>query len=217
MVGGGALLAALASGTGTAALILLLARRPGPSAAALGVTGAYAGAGAFLAREGLIRLREAGPPLPDVPDRDEPGQTSSKTSNLRSNASSRQRSRHRCPRRRSETNRVRRPSKPSDARRHAPSRHRSRPIARSRSQSQPILAVAPPVPRRTARGERPEPEPLARPKAGRAARAESHRAHPAPWYALRVRSAGGCWADRCDAALVGQRFLPVALGWRSLG
>ena len=74
MVGGGALLAALASGTGTAALILLLARRPGPSAAALGVTGAYAGAGALLARGGLVRLRQAGPPLPDVPDRDEPRQ-----------------------------------------------------------------------------------------------------------------------------------------------
>src|SRR5437764_10558384 len=48
MVGGGAVLAALASGTGTAALILLLARRPAASAAALGVTGGYAGAGAFL-------------------------------------------------------------------------------------------------------------------------------------------------------------------------
>jgi Putative Actinobacterial Holin-X, holin superfamily III len=72
MVGGGALLAALASGTGTAALILFLARRPGASAAALGVTGAYAGAGAFLAREGLVRLREAGPPPSDVPVQDEP-------------------------------------------------------------------------------------------------------------------------------------------------
>jgi hypothetical protein len=75
MVGGGALLAALASGTGTAALILLLARRPGASAAALGVTGAYAGAGALLAREGLVRLRESGPPQPDVPVQDEPGQS----------------------------------------------------------------------------------------------------------------------------------------------
>src|SRR5947209_401317 len=56
MVGGGAVLAALASGTGTAALILLLARRGRASAAALGVTGAYAGAGALLAREGLVRL-----------------------------------------------------------------------------------------------------------------------------------------------------------------
>jgi Putative Actinobacterial Holin-X, holin superfamily III len=76
MVGGGALLAGLASGTGTAALILLLARRPGASAAALGVTGAYAGAGALLAREGLVRLRAAGPPLPDVPVEDEPVQNS---------------------------------------------------------------------------------------------------------------------------------------------
>ena len=57
MVGGAALLAVLASGTGTAALVLLLARRPRASAAALGVTGAYAGAGALLAREGLDRLR----------------------------------------------------------------------------------------------------------------------------------------------------------------
>jgi hypothetical protein len=72
MVGGGGLLAVLASGTGTAALILLLDRRPGASAAALGVTGAYAGAGALLARKGLMRLREAGPPLPDVPIQDEP-------------------------------------------------------------------------------------------------------------------------------------------------
>lgn len=72
MVGGGALFAALASGTGTAALILLLTRRPGASAAALGVTGAYAGAGAVLAREGLVRLRQAGPDEPEVPVRDEP-------------------------------------------------------------------------------------------------------------------------------------------------
>jgi hypothetical protein len=75
MVGGGALLAALASGTSTAALILLLARRPGASAAALGVTGAYAGAGAFLARKGLVRLRQVGPDEPDVPVQDEPVQS----------------------------------------------------------------------------------------------------------------------------------------------
>jgi hypothetical protein len=73
MVGGGAFLAALASGTGTAALILLLSRRSAESAAALGVTGAYAGAGAFLAREGLMRLREAGPP-PDVQVEEKPVQ-----------------------------------------------------------------------------------------------------------------------------------------------
>jgi Putative Actinobacterial Holin-X, holin superfamily III len=72
MVGAGAVLAALASGTGTAALILLLARRRGASAAALAVTGAYAGAGALLAREGLVRLREAAPQLPDEEVQDEP-------------------------------------------------------------------------------------------------------------------------------------------------
>jgi Putative Actinobacterial Holin-X, holin superfamily III len=59
-LGGAAVLAALASGTGTAALVLALARRPRASAAALGVTGAYAGVGALLARDGLERLREAG-------------------------------------------------------------------------------------------------------------------------------------------------------------
>jgi Putative Actinobacterial Holin-X, holin superfamily III len=75
MVGGGALLGTLASATATAALILLLARRPGASAAALGVTGAYAAAGAFLTREGLARLREAGPSIPDVSGEDEPVQS----------------------------------------------------------------------------------------------------------------------------------------------
>ena len=65
MVGGAGALAALASGTGTAALVLLLARRPGASAAALGVAGAYAGAGALLAREGLERLRDVGPLVPE--------------------------------------------------------------------------------------------------------------------------------------------------------
>lgn len=72
MVGGGAALAALASGTGTATLILLLARRRAASAAALGVTGAYAGAAAFLTRAGLARVREAGPHVPDEPAQDEP-------------------------------------------------------------------------------------------------------------------------------------------------
>jgi hypothetical protein len=70
MIGGGAVLTALASGTATAALILLLARRPGASAAALGVTGGYVGASAVLARRGLMRLREAGPPVPDGPVQD---------------------------------------------------------------------------------------------------------------------------------------------------
>jgi Putative Actinobacterial Holin-X, holin superfamily III len=78
MVGGGALLAALASGTGTASLVLLLARRSRASAAALGVTGAYAGAAALLGREGLQRLREAGPSEQDVPVRDRPPQRAKK-------------------------------------------------------------------------------------------------------------------------------------------
>jgi hypothetical protein len=64
MVGGAALLGTLAAGTGTAALVLMLARRPRPWAAALGVTGLYAGAGAVLAREGIARVRAAGPPVP---------------------------------------------------------------------------------------------------------------------------------------------------------
>ncbi len=65
MLGGAAVFGALASGTGTAGLVLLLARRPGASAAALGVAGAYAGAGALLARQGLARIREAGPIAPE--------------------------------------------------------------------------------------------------------------------------------------------------------
>src|ERR671916_109419 len=51
MVGGAALLGTLAAGTGTAGIVLLLARRPGPSAAALGVTGVYAAGGAALAQQ----------------------------------------------------------------------------------------------------------------------------------------------------------------------
>jgi putative superfamily III holin-X len=62
MLGGAALLGTLAAGTGTAALVLLLSGRTGPSAAALGVTGLYAGAGVRLAQEGLTRLREVTPP-----------------------------------------------------------------------------------------------------------------------------------------------------------
>ena len=65
MVGGGALLGVLAAGTGTAGLVLLLARRPGPSAAAFGVTGVYAAGGAALAQGGIARLRAAGPPVPE--------------------------------------------------------------------------------------------------------------------------------------------------------
>jgi putative superfamily III holin-X/MarR family protein len=72
MVGGAALLTGLATGTGTAALVLLLSRRPGPSAAALGVTGLYAGASAVLAREGIGRLRAAGSPDPKAAVEDAP-------------------------------------------------------------------------------------------------------------------------------------------------
>jgi hypothetical protein len=64
MVGGAGLLGVLASGTGTAGLVLLLARRPRPWAAALTVTGLYGGAAAVLARTGIERLRAAGPPVP---------------------------------------------------------------------------------------------------------------------------------------------------------
>src|SRR3954447_21506866 len=66
MMGGAGVLAALASGTGTAALVLLLSRRPGASAAALGVSGAYVGAGALLARHGLERFKRATPLMPEA-------------------------------------------------------------------------------------------------------------------------------------------------------
>ncbi len=65
MVGAGGVLATLATGTGTAALVLLLARRPRPWGAALAVTGLYAGAGAVLARTGVERLKSVGPPIPE--------------------------------------------------------------------------------------------------------------------------------------------------------
>ncbi len=65
MVGGAGFLAALAAGTGTAALVLFLSRRPRPATAALGVTGLYAAGGAALAQEGITRLRAAGPPVPE--------------------------------------------------------------------------------------------------------------------------------------------------------
>jgi Putative Actinobacterial Holin-X, holin superfamily III len=65
MVGGSALLGALATGTGSAALVLVLARRPRPWVAALVVTGLYGGAAAALAREGIARLRATGPPVPE--------------------------------------------------------------------------------------------------------------------------------------------------------
>jgi hypothetical protein len=65
MVGGAALLGTLAAGTGTAGLVLLLSRRPGPSASAFGVTAVYAVGGAALAQEGIARLRGAAPPVPE--------------------------------------------------------------------------------------------------------------------------------------------------------
>jgi hypothetical protein len=64
LMGGAGFLGVLASGTGTAAVVLLLAGRPRASAAALGVAAAYGGTGALMAREGLVRLREAAPPVP---------------------------------------------------------------------------------------------------------------------------------------------------------
>jgi hypothetical protein len=65
MVGGAALLGTLAAGTGTASLVLFLSGRRGPSAAALGVTGLYAGLGVQLGQEGIARLRAAAPPVPE--------------------------------------------------------------------------------------------------------------------------------------------------------
>lgn len=65
MVGAGGLLGTLATGTATAGLVLLLARRPRPWGAALAVTGLYAGAGAVLARAGVEQLRAVGPPIPE--------------------------------------------------------------------------------------------------------------------------------------------------------
>ena len=67
MVGGGAVLGTLAAGTGTAGLVMALARRPG-SAAAFGVSGLYAGAGALLARQGISRLRTPSPAVPEDTD-----------------------------------------------------------------------------------------------------------------------------------------------------
>ncbi len=65
MLGAAGLLGTLATGTGTAGLVLLLARRPRPWAAAFAVTGLYAGGGAVLARAGVERLRAVGPPIPE--------------------------------------------------------------------------------------------------------------------------------------------------------
>ena len=65
MIGAGGVLGTLATGTATAGLVLLLARRPRPWGAALAVTGLYAGAGAVLARAGVERLKAVGPPIPE--------------------------------------------------------------------------------------------------------------------------------------------------------
>jgi hypothetical protein len=64
MIGGGALLGLLSAGTGTAGLVLLLARRRGPSLAALTVGGGYGGAAFLLAREGRRRIAAVGLPVP---------------------------------------------------------------------------------------------------------------------------------------------------------
>jgi Putative Actinobacterial Holin-X, holin superfamily III len=65
MVGAAGLLGLLSAGAGTAALVLLLARRPRPWFAAATVSGLYAGAGALLAREGRRRIAAVGVPVPE--------------------------------------------------------------------------------------------------------------------------------------------------------
>ena len=138
MVGGGAVLAAMASGTGTAGMILLLAGRPRPAAAAFGVTGAYAGAGALLARQGLGRLREAGPltvPEAPVPDAEQ-GRGSAKRSTKAAKSA------------------ATKSSNGSSLRRARP---RRRPVARSRRRSRRAPGPAQRARRRAARaGRRPE-------------------------------------------------------------
>jgi Putative Actinobacterial Holin-X, holin superfamily III len=64
MIGAAGLLGLLSAGTGTAALVLMLARRPRPWFAAATVSGAYAGAAALLAREGQRRIAAVGVPVP---------------------------------------------------------------------------------------------------------------------------------------------------------
>ena len=64
LIGAAGLLGLLSAGTGTTALVLMLARRPRPWLAALTVTGAYAGGAALLAREGRRRIAEVGVPVP---------------------------------------------------------------------------------------------------------------------------------------------------------
>jgi hypothetical protein len=65
MVAGGGLLGLLSAGSGTAALILVLARRPRPWLAALTVSGLYAGGAAALALEGRRRILQVGVPIPE--------------------------------------------------------------------------------------------------------------------------------------------------------
>lgn len=65
MVGAAGLLGLLSAGSGTAGLVLMLARRPRPWVAALTVGGAYAGGALLLAREGRRRIEAVGMPLPD--------------------------------------------------------------------------------------------------------------------------------------------------------
>ena len=65
MLGAAGLLGLHVTGTATTGLVLMLARKPRPWAAALAVTGLYGGAGAVLARAGVERLRRATPPVPE--------------------------------------------------------------------------------------------------------------------------------------------------------
>ena len=64
MLGGAAVLGLLAAGSGTAGLVLMLARRPRPWLAALTVSAAQAGGAALLAREGRRRIAAVGIPVP---------------------------------------------------------------------------------------------------------------------------------------------------------
>jgi hypothetical protein len=64
MVGAAGVLGLLSAGSGTAGLILLLARRPRPWFAALTVSGAYAGGALLLAGEGRRRIQAVGVSVP---------------------------------------------------------------------------------------------------------------------------------------------------------
>ncbi len=65
MVGGAGVLAALSAGTGTAGLVMLLARRMPPWLAAFTVSGGYAAGAAALAMRGRQRIEEVGVPAPE--------------------------------------------------------------------------------------------------------------------------------------------------------